>query len=123
MLSHTATLFALLNVRNSLAALVVVVVYPDACVPHVQLEAVVWIDEDGIHGLLAHHLLHEKDDVAVAVHLIVVDDCKVFLHPFVSCLRSGMSCHHLLVLHELHERHLDGCGSVLDLEYINHFQP
>ena len=81
---------------------------------HVQLEAVVRVDEDGIYRLLTHNLLHEQDDVAVAVNLIVVDHREVLLHPLVRLLALKV-CHvsHLLVHGKLHQIHLDGCGSVL----------
>ena len=94
--------------------LVVVVVYTNTTALHVKLEAVVWVNEDGIHRLLTHNLLHEEDDVAVAVDLVVVDHREVLLHPLVRLLALKV-CHvpHLLVHGELHQIHLDGCGAVL----------
>ncbi len=59
------------------------------CVAHIQLEAVVRVNEYRIDLLLSHYLLHEEDDVTVAVDLVVVDDSEVPCTHLYACLRSA----------------------------------
>ena len=90
-----------------------VVMYTYAAVLHVQLQAVVGINEYTVYGLLLQDLLKEYDDVRIAVHLLVADHCKVLINPLVRLL-TLIVCHGInrSVNSKLHESHLQRSCSV-----------